>query len=38
MVYAFERLLLEPFWAGLEGDHCGDVGLYAGDAGAENAT
>lgn len=28
--------LLVPFWswAGLEGDHWGDEGLYAGDAGA----
>ena len=29
----------EPFCccAGLDGDHCGDVGLYAGDAGATDA-
>ena len=30
-------MLVKPFCcAGLEGDHCGEVGLYAGDAGARN--
>lgn len=32
----YEWLRFVPFscCAGLDGDHCGDVGLYAGDAGA----